>query len=207
MSPFNESHTLLPETRYSLIARLARPEDVETWQEFLRTYEAAILRYCRTKGLQDADAADVCQHVLVAVHKAAQNWQPSGREGSFRAWLFETARRACLKRLRTRPADGIEQEKVEAPGTDLLDDMIQQEDAACQKWAFYAAAAAVQLEVEETTWRAFWRTTVENQAAQTVADELRISIGSVYTARCRVLSRIRRRVDELSIVRGGTANE
>jgi len=75
---------LLPETRYSLIARLACPEDTETWDEFLRTYEAAILRYCRTKGLQDADAADVCQHVLIAVHQAAQNWQPSGRSGSFR---------------------------------------------------------------------------------------------------------------------------
>lgn len=105
---------MLPETRYSLIARLARSEDVATWEEFLETYESAILRYCRSRGLQDADARDVSQQVLISVQKAAERWKPSGRTGSFRAWLFETARRSCLKALRLKRLDELPSQPLSA---------------------------------------------------------------------------------------------
>ncbi|MEO1524944.1 MAG: sigma-70 family RNA polymerase sigma factor [Planctomycetota bacterium] len=194
---------MLPETRHSLIARLKRPEDTATWQEFLATYEAAIVRYCRSRGLQDADAVEVCQDVLLAVHGVAERWEPSGRPGSFRAWLFETARRSCLKALRARRSEFLTDEDADG----LVDDspepfqkLIHQETADWQQWAFYAASGVVQSEVDESTWRSFWMTAVENRSAKEVADELQIGIGSVYTAKCRVMGRIRKRVEELSTV-------
>ena len=193
---------LLPETRYSLIARLARPEDSATWHEFQQTYEEAIVRYCRTRGLQDADAVEVAQDVLMAVHSVASTWQPSERTGSFRAWLFETARRCCVRLLRKRVAGNlseIESAELTDGSSDVLDRLTAKETHDYQQWAFCAAASVVQLEVEDTTWQAFWLTAVQNVPAGEVAKRLGLSIGNVYTAKCRVLGRIRSRVAELSI--------
>jgi RNA polymerase sigma-70 factor (ECF subfamily) len=59
------------------------------------------------------------------------------------------------------------------------------------------AAEQVRLEFENATWLAFWRTAVEGQAAREAADSLGISVGAVYIARSRVLSRIKEKVSQL----------
>jgi DNA-directed RNA polymerase specialized sigma24 family protein len=81
---------------------LVESGDFAAWSEFTSIYEEAILRYSRNRGLQDADAVEVVQHVLLAVHQAIGDWQPSGRPGSFRAWLARTAHLVCLRTLRDR---------------------------------------------------------------------------------------------------------
>ena len=60
----------LPDTRYSLLARLVDPDDAAAWSEFTSIYEEAVMRYSRSRGLQDADALEVVQNVLLAVHQA-----------------------------------------------------------------------------------------------------------------------------------------
>ena len=201
-SPSARQSIVLPETRYSLIARLARREDMETWEDFVRTYEGAILRYCRSKGLQDADAAEVAQEVFLAVANKAEDWKPSGRSGSFRVWLFETARRNCLKSLRQRVRlqTGNDSATLNQPDHRSAGEAAKHQDQDdWQRWAFYAAAAQVEREVQPQTWQAFWQTAVENREPQAVANELGISVGSVYTAKCRVMARIRKQIEELSL--------
>lgn len=194
--------TPLPQTRDSLIARLAEPTDVAAWDEFTQAYEPAIYRFCRARGLQEADAADALQDVLLAVHQVVGSWKPSGREGSFRAWLFETARRVCITvlRKRQRVSQGI-------GGTGVLEQMqdvaehsgpADCDDAEWQRWAFCWAAAQVEREVQAETWRAFWLTVVDGAAPAAVAEQLGMSLGGVYTAKCRVLARVKERVQELS---------
>ena len=63
----------LPATRQSLLLELGRRSDA-AWAEFLGVYEQAIYRVCRSKGLQDADARDVTQEVLAAVHARVADW-------------------------------------------------------------------------------------------------------------------------------------
>jgi len=55
----------LPDTRYTLLARLSDPNDLSAWSEFAEIYEDAIYRYSRSRGLQDSDAWEVVQHVLL----------------------------------------------------------------------------------------------------------------------------------------------
>jgi RNA polymerase sigma-70 factor (ECF subfamily) len=64
--------------------------------------------------------------------------------------------------------------------------------------AFQWAADRVKNDFTNTTWQAFWKTGVENQSIAEVAGELGLSEGAVYIARCRVLSRLRHKVEELS---------
>ena len=61
-----------PETRVSLILRLAKPTDVQAWQEFLDVYVPALYSMARRRGLQPADAEDVAQETLFAVARAAE---------------------------------------------------------------------------------------------------------------------------------------
>jgi RNA polymerase sigma-70 factor (ECF subfamily) len=192
--------TPLPDTRYSLIARLAGQEDGVAWGEFIRTYQTGIYRYCRAQGLQEAEAADVVQEVLMLVHEVVGRWQPSGRGGSFRAWLFESARRICLQQLRERRQPGRA-----AGGSSVLerlqevadhDEEGNRDEVEWQRWAFCCAAGEVERQTLPETWRAFWLTAVEGVAAPVVAEQLGLSVGSVYAAKCRVLARIRARVQE-----------
>ena len=56
-----------PDTRLSLILRLSDPADADAWRDFVSLYEPLIYQLARRKGLQDADARDLCQEVLLAV--------------------------------------------------------------------------------------------------------------------------------------------
>ena len=71
-----------------------------------------------------------------------------------------------------------------------------EEDA--RRWKFFCAAACVEQEVHESSWRAFWLAAVEGRPAAAIARELGMTVGNVYSAKCRVLSRIRRRVEEMA---------
>jgi RNA polymerase sigma-70 factor (ECF subfamily) len=191
----------LPETRHSLLLRLAEPSDSTAWAEFLGTYEGAVMRYCRSRGLQESDARDVVQEVLLAVHHAMRTWQPTGRAGGFRTWLIRTTHNMCLKSLReqARGDRGVGGTSVRAVFNDLSPSSEQESEDDCewQRWAFYWAANEVEHEVLPVTWRAFWQTAVDGQPAAEVAQKLEMRVGSVYAAKCRVLSRLRERIQLL----------
>ena len=53
-------------TSSTLLGRLRRdPTDQDAWGEFVNRYGPQIYGWCRKRGLQDADAQDVAQTVLV----------------------------------------------------------------------------------------------------------------------------------------------
>jgi RNA polymerase sigma factor (sigma-70 family) len=192
----------LPDTRRSLLVRLAEPNDSAAWQEFLQTYEGAVLRYCRSRGLQETDARDVVQEVLLAVHGAMSSWEPSDRPGGFRTWLMRTTHNMCLKSLRVqaRGERGLGGTSVREMlnGVSAAREAECDDDAQWQRWAFCWAANQVEREVLPTTWQAFWLSAVEGQPATEVARRLDMRVGTVYASKCRVLHRIRERIQELT---------
>ena len=64
-SPFRTNF----ETRLSLLTRIAKPGPVDqlAWEEFVDQYGPMIYHWCRRWGLQDADAKDVTQQVLLTL--------------------------------------------------------------------------------------------------------------------------------------------
>src|SRR5215212_1754148 len=60
------SDATLPTTRVSLLNQLRQdPSDQAGWDEFVDRYGRHIYRWCRQWKLQDADAEDVTQNILV----------------------------------------------------------------------------------------------------------------------------------------------
>ncbi len=58
---------------------------------------------------------------------------------------------------------------------------------------------SVKADFKETTWNAFWRVTVDNRSVAIVAEELSISVDSVYQAKSRVLRRLRQELGDLLV--------
>ncbi len=185
-----------PDTQASLILRLQRSDDAEAWSEFVERYEPLVYRFARRQGLQDADARELIQRVLLNVAKAVGRWRPDREKGRFRSWLFRIARNELINlvtRQRETGAGGTSRwaalEQLAAPS-----DVRRQLHLEYRRDLFRLAAARVKRDVQETTWKAFWWTAVEGEPCPRVAAKLGISEGAVYIARSRVLARLRQDV-------------
>ena len=194
-----------PETRPSLMLRLREPADQQAWAEFVSIYEPLVLRLMRQRGLQEADARDVTQQVVLAVTQAVDRWQPDGREASFRRWLFAIARKLALKFVQ-RGHSPLRTARRGTGGTDmlkLLESLPEPEHRTTEAFddeyrteVFRWAAEQVRSEFRETTWLAFWRTCVQHEPVADVAEQLGTTAGNVYVARSRVIARLREVVEE-----------
>src|ERR1700730_15818103 len=86
--------TTLPMTRVTLLTQLQQdPSDQADWDEFVDRYGRHIYRWCRQWKLQDADAEDVTQNILMKLTQKLRTfaYDPSR---SFRGWLKTVAHHA-----------------------------------------------------------------------------------------------------------------
>ena len=190
----------IPETRPSLLLRIRDPADQAAWHEFVEIYRPVIVRLARRKGMQDADADDVAQQVLLAVGKAVEQREHDPQRAKFGTWLGRIAHNTILNALtRGKPDRGSGNSAVAAvlnahesragPDSDLLQLEYRRE-------VFRWAARQVRVEFQKATWDAFWRTAVEGRPVDAVAEELAKNPGSIYAARSRVMRRIQEKVTE-----------
>ena len=177
------------------------PANREAWDQFALIYRPVIYRLARHRGLQDADAQDLAQQVLIAVASAIGNWQKSSEEVRFHHWLRRVARNAIVNALSRRPHDraaggtSIHELLQEQPCDDLESDA--QIELEYRRELYLQAARTVRGDIEPATWRAFEMTVVENRSIDEAAIELDKPIGSIYAARSRVMRRLREAVREL----------
>jgi len=184
----------LPETRHSLLVRLQERRDEQAWEEFLRQYEPFLLNLFRRRGLQEADARDVTQQVLISVATKVGDWQTDGKAASFRRWLSTIARHAAIRHLTRhgrQPITGLEQDIGENPAT--LEAVAWHE---YQREVLAWTIEQIRSEFREASWLAFWETAVNHRPVPEVASELQISAGAIYMARSRIMARLRQKAKE-----------
>jgi RNA polymerase sigma-70 factor (ECF subfamily) len=193
---------LIPDTRQTLLVRLRDHGDHSAWSEFVRLYEPAVYRLGRYFGLQDADAQDLVQDVLAAVARSVDDWDPDRQQGRFRNWLFCVAKNAACNQVRRR-RDKLRGlggtsfiARLEAVSVD--DPAATQFELEYRREVFRHAAEIVERDVDAKTWRLFQRTVIEQEPIASAAGALGLSMGAAYTARNRVLSRLKREVERMS---------
>jgi RNA polymerase sigma factor (sigma-70 family) len=188
-------------TRPSLLIRVRDPGDAEAWKQFVALYGPLVYRFARKRGLQDADAADLSQIVLQAVIDGMKRLEYDPQRGSFRGWLYTVVRNQLSKfRARQRrfhPASGgSESQRLleDLPGNDV--ESTEEWDREFERQLFLWAAERVKRRCEAASWQAFWQAAVEGRNVQEIARSLEMSVGAVYTAKSRILDRIRKEIRE-----------
>jgi len=193
----------LPDTRPSLLLRVRDANDGDAWDEFAAIYRPVILRLARIKGMQDADADDLAQQVLLAVSHAVERWKPDASRGRFRTWLHTVANNAILNALtrgiRDRAAadESIDDLLQQCPDRDGPDsDLLRTE---YRREIFSRAAQQIRTEFTDETWNSFWLTAVDGVDVDVAAVQLGRTRGSVYASRSRVMKRLKQKVEELDV--------
>jgi RNA polymerase sigma factor (sigma-70 family) len=187
----------IPPTQPSLLVRLRNSQDREAWERFVELYAPLVYGFLRKRGLQDADAADLMQDVLRQVAGAAKGLEYDAKRGSFRGWLFTVVQNRLTdhwrkERVRERAAGDTDaqQQLNELPQPGNCDETAEWE-ADYEQRLFQYAADIVRQDVSEATWHAFWLSAVDGQPGKDVANQLGMSIASVYLARGRVMRRLK----------------
>lgn len=192
--------TATPETRESLLFRIRDPQDRDAWCEFASIYRPLILRVAKRHGLQDADAQNLMQEVLQKVERQVSQWEAGQTSGSFRRWLATVARNAAIDAIRRiRPDVGrggtsVRQLLQSVPAS--ADETEAEFQRELERQAFRQAARRIRSEFAEATWTAFWQTMVEGEPCSEVADRIGRSLGAVYTARSRIMQRLREELEQ-----------
>jgi RNA polymerase sigma-70 factor (ECF subfamily) len=189
-----------PDTRRSLLMRIRDAQDKQAWAEFVGVYAPLIHGFARKRGLQEADAANVTQDVLLKVHKSGRNYDPE--RGSFRAWLFSVVRNQLFNMLdsQKRPGQGsgdTNQQEVLAQQPARDEDQMAQWDQEHERRLYHCAAEKVREQVEDNTWTAFLQTAVEGKKAEVVAHTLGMTPAAVRLAKSRVMARLHAEIRRL----------
>ena len=190
-----------PKTSYSLIARVGDLSDGVSWAEFLRIYEPVVYRMARRRGLQDADAQEIIQQVFTSVSHSIDRWETGPDKPPFRAWLTTITRNAITKALTRRPRDrasGSTSVADQLNALPLRDDASEELARETHREIVRWCKEQIRDEFTEVTWGIFWKTAVEAIPAAEVAEQTGRSVGAVYVARHRVLTRLKERVAEVS---------
>lgn len=190
---------LNPDTRPSLIVRLADSSDQSAWWSFVEDYEPFLRHMAIRQGVPPQHVGDTTQQVLIAIAGSVSGWKDDGQDASFRRWLCRVSRNVVIKFMSRQRRQTAGQGGTDAAM--LIAHHPGESDATLERQYEHElivwAAGKVQSEFATNSWQAFWATMIDGQSVAEVAQSLSVSPGSIYMSRSRILRRIRETIDEV----------
>jgi RNA polymerase sigma-70 factor (ECF subfamily) len=186
-------------TSVTLLLRLQQtPADQAAWAEFVERYGQRIVAWCRRWGLQEADAQDVAQTVLLKVLGAMQAFRYDPTQ-KFRAWLKTVAHHAWQDQVRVRRLETSGEDMRFDPlqALEVRDDLATRLESAYEQELVEHALARVRPRVQPPTWEAFRLTAFEGLSGAAVAARLGMRVTSVYKAKSNVQKLLQAEVRDL----------
>ncbi len=186
----------MSQTSITLLNRLQTQNDPTTWDRLVSLYRPLLLMWLNKYDVQDSDAEDLVQDVLMTVSKDLATFDHNGRPGAFRAWLrsilvnrLRNFWRARGRRPQAKGDSDIERRlsQLDDPASEMSLLWNKQHDVHVAQQLLALAEPNFTAE----TWTAFTRVAIDGERADTVAAELGISLNAVFIAKSRVLSRLR----------------
>ena len=191
-----------PSTNPSLIVRLsAAPHDPQTWQQFVLLYGPSLVGWGRRYGLQEADAQDVSQTVLLQISRQIQRlvYDP---DRSFRGWLRAVVHGAWCDWVEQRASQkeqlfGHSNAQNNLAALEAGDDLLSRMEAQYDRELYEIALQHVQRRVEPQTWQAFQLQAIDLIPPAVVAARLGMTTAAAIAARYRVTTLLRAHVARL----------
>ena len=193
----------LPTTNVTLLTQLRQdPSDQAGWDEFVERYGRHIYRWCRQWKLQDADAEDVTQNILVKLTQKLRSfaYDPSR---SFRGWLKTVAHHAWRdfedSRRHAQPAAGDSHAQDLMLTLEAREDMMLKLEKAFDLELLEAAKVRVRLRVAPHTWEAFRLMALEGLPVAEVAARVHLQVAMVYVAKSKVQKMLQEEIGKLEM--------
>ena len=182
-------------TSVSLLERLRQPGEQDAWHRFVHLYTPLLFHWARDVGLDQNDAADLVQDVLLLLMKKLPEFAYDA-DRSFRGWLRTLTLNKWreLQRRKKVSEVGIAADLLDRAAPDPADAFAETE---YREHLVRRALQLMQAEFEPTTWQACWEFVVSGRSAAEIARELGLSVAVVYSAKYRVLRRLRQELEGL----------
>lgn len=190
-------------TSITLLGKLTDDQDQVAWSRFVDQYSPMIFHWCRRFGVQEKDAPDVTQEVMMKLLGTIKSFHYDPNKGNFRSWLKTiTANLIRDIQRKNRPDVGsgdsnvqnllnsIEHPKAFQELSEMLQRQYENELVA-------QANSIVKKRVLEKTWRIYEMAAIEQTPANQIATQIGVPIGEVYVAKSRVTKMLRMVVQEL----------
>jgi len=189
-----------PSTRVTLLARLRQDGDSDAWKTFVNLYTPLVFRFCRSRGLQDADSRDVTQQVLAIVHRTIGKFEYDRQRGRFRNWLGAVTSHEITRnqRKQRRPGKGVGDgwgDDLAKLATATSDPMWVEE---FNSYIFERALERIRPEFEPEVWQAFELTWLKDTKPKDAAGKIGKPSAWVYKARYKVIERLRKELEFLT---------
>jgi RNA polymerase sigma factor (sigma-70 family) len=180
----------LEATRQSLLTRLKKSEDQESWQRFFDTYAGVIHALALRSGLNQAEADDALQETMLSVAKEMPSFKYDPARGSFKAWLFLISRRRITDQFRRR----LRNQRDGNDANDFMSEIADPKgDALTQLWddewrenQLHLAVDRVKRKVAPRQWQMFDLVALQHWSTERVCEFLGINRAQLYMARMRV---------------------
>jgi RNA polymerase sigma-70 factor (ECF subfamily) len=190
------------DTSLSLLVRAGRREEPQAWERLAAIYAPLLADWLRRLGVQENDADDLTQEVLVVVLRELPTFEHNRRPGAFRRWLrmilVHRVRDFWKRRRHVPTATGATSFHQQ------LDQLEDDASPASRHWdqshdehVMQQLLEAVRPNFAPQTWQAFHLQVMEGRRADAVARDLGLSLSSVYVAKSRVLAALRREAEGL----------
>jgi RNA polymerase sigma-70 factor (ECF subfamily) len=177
-------------TRITLLGRLRLdPGNQVAWGEFVEHYGAKIYGWCRKWELQEADAQDVTQNVLMKLAQKLREfaYDPSR---SFRAWLKTLTHHAWSDFVESRQRPGLGSGDSRVAGmlqsVEARADLVKHLEEEFDREILEEAIGRVRLRVAPQTWTAFALTALEGLPGAEAAQRIPMQVAQVFVAKRRV---------------------
>jgi RNA polymerase sigma factor (sigma-70 family) len=188
-------------TNTILLEGLRQETDQSLWFRYVDRYRPIVVRFARKLTPNDADAEDIAQQTMMEFCIAFRDGRYDQEKGRLRQWLFGIARNQINNWRRRRPKE------VQAAGDDADTDYFarQPDDdhlsaAWDQEWQdaiLRECIDQVRAEFAPNTVDAFELFALKGVSVDDVAKRLDMSTDSVYTAKRRVLKRVRELISQM----------
>jgi RNA polymerase sigma factor (sigma-70 family) len=188
-------------TSTTLLRRVAAdPADAAAWDAFVVRYGRMLYGWCRRWNLQDADAEDLTQGVLLQLARQMHGFRydPHGR---FRGWLRTVAYRAWVKFLesRKRPGAGTGDSGVWRllESEPARDEFVRKIEEEADRELMERAASRVRARVMPHTWEAFRLLALDGLSGKEAAARLGMTPAAAIVARSKVSKMMREELAKL----------
>ena len=184
-------------TRATLLERIRDREDAAAWRQFDSIYRPMLMQFALGKGLDHAQAEDVTQHCMSAIHKHIDGFDYDPKKGRFKGWL----RTLVNNRIRDMHRGRKEQPAASAVFKATPDSAEPPEELFDRVWREEHLKQCIRLvrsKVKESTFQAFQSYVIDEQPAEQVAEALGMTVNQVHAIKMRMTKMIRQAIGELT---------